>query len=170
MPEGEVNATAGSLLGFLEDGEQTGYGLAKLAEELIGDFWSITRSQVYRELGALAERGLIEAAGSGPRSARPYRLTQAGHDAFLAWVSAPPSSEHIRFPLLLTVSFGRWLDPRLLKTVVVTHREVHAKRLANYESTGNPSDPHLDAVLSFGIHYERAVLEWIDNLPSALFR
>ena len=133
-------------------------------------FWSITRSQVYWDLAALAERGLIVASGTGPRSARPYRLTPAGHDAFLAWVASPPAPENIRFPLLLTLSFGRWLDPRALHEMMIEHRHLHADRLARYESSGALADPHLTAVLSFGIHYERAVLEWIDTLPAALFR
>ncbi len=166
----KINPTAASILGFLEDGEQTGYGLARTAEELIGDFWSITRSQLYRELAALCERDLIESAGVGPRSARPYRLTSAGHKAFLAWLATPAPPEHIRFPLLLTLSFGRWLDPDQERAMLVEHRQMHAERLARYQTTGELADPHLAAVLSFGIHYERAVLEWLDTLSPALLR
>jgi DNA-binding PadR family transcriptional regulator len=167
---GELNPTAASLLGFLEDGEQTGYRLAKVAEELIGDFWSVTRSQVYRELATLCERGLIEASGAGPRSARPYRLTARGHEAFLAWLTTPPPPEHIRFPLLLTLSFGRWLDPDAIRAMVTGHRRIHTERLARYQAIGDIADPYSAAVLSFGVHYERAVLEWIDTVLPTLPR
>lgn len=169
MADPVLNPTAASLLGFLEDGQQTGYALVKVAEKLIGDFWSLTRSQVYRELARLCDLGLIEITGTGARSARPYRLTRAGHEAFLAWVSAPPAPEHIRFPLLLTLSFGRWLAPGQLRDMIAEHRQVHAERLAGYQDNADVDDPHLAAVMSFGIHYERAVLEWIDSLPPALF-
>lgn len=169
MVDPVLNPTAASLLGFLEEGPQTGYALVKVAEELIGDFWSLTRSQVYRELARLCGLGLIEVTGSGPRSARPYQLTPAGHEAFLAWISTPPPAEHIRFPLLLTLSFGRWLDAVKLKGFIADHRRAHALRLASYQDHTEVDDPYLAAVISFGINYERAVLTWIDSLPAALF-
>src|SRR5204863_4569098 len=70
-----LNPTAASLLGFLHLGDLTGYQVMQLAEMIIGDFWSLTRSQVYRELAGLAESGLIEAGEIGTRSQRPYHVT-----------------------------------------------------------------------------------------------
>jgi Transcriptional regulator PadR-like family len=60
------NATVGSLLGFLHDGPQSGWDLVDTAQQAIGDFWSLTRSQVYRELTTMAADGLIEADEVGP--------------------------------------------------------------------------------------------------------
>ncbi|MGH9127405.1 MAG: PadR family transcriptional regulator [Acidimicrobiales bacterium] len=164
----KINPTAASLLGFLEEGEQTGYDLAKTAEALIGPFWSLTRSQIYRELAALAQAGLVEAGEPGPRSRQPYRLTSAGREAFLAWVSEPPAAEQIRFPLLLSLSFGRWLGAERVAAMLAEHRAEHAGRLSSYRALGEAGDPYLDAVLSFGIHYEEAVLAWMDALPEEL--
>jgi DNA-binding PadR family transcriptional regulator len=79
---GELNPTAAALLGFLHSGELSGYDLAKAAAEIIGDFWHVTRSQVYRELAALSACGLVTPAGTGPRAKRPYRITGAGRAAF----------------------------------------------------------------------------------------
>lgn len=44
-----LNSTAASLLGFLHEGPMSGWDLVNLAQERIGDFWTITQSQVYRE-------------------------------------------------------------------------------------------------------------------------
>ena len=41
-----VNPTAASLLGFLHDGPMSGWDLVNRAQERIGEFWSLTRSQV----------------------------------------------------------------------------------------------------------------------------
>ena len=41
----------------LHDGPMTGYELAATAQRVIGDFWSLTQSQVYRELAWMAEAG-----------------------------------------------------------------------------------------------------------------
>src|SRR6266542_6209486 len=153
MPERPLNATAASLLGFLHQGPLTGWDLVETAQREIGDFWSLTRSQVYRELAAMAEAGLVEAGERGPRERRPYRLTQAGRAAFAEWVRREPGPETIRFPLLLTIVFGRHLPPQRLAAMVAEHRARHERQLAEYEklrgeavSAGEP-DPYAMATL-----------------------
>ena len=70
-----LNATAAALLGLLLEEPTTGWDLMAAAQERIGEFWTLTQSQVYRELSAMAERGLIEAGPVGPRERKPYRAT-----------------------------------------------------------------------------------------------
>lgn len=168
----EPNATAASLLGFLHDGPLTGWDLVETAELVIGDFWSLTRSQVYRELGRMAEAGLIVAGETGPRDRRPYALTDLGRDAFAAWLDKEPGPETIRFPLLLTVAFGRHLDRDRLDAFLRNHREQHERRLAGYNELlgqlSSDDDPYAVATLSFGVTYERAVLDWFDSLPDMI--
>ncbi len=114
-----LNATAASLLGFLHSGPKTGWDLVATAQREIGDFWSITQSQVYRELTAMAEAGLVEAGERGRRDSRPYAITDKGREAFAAWVAQPPGAELIRFPLLLTIVFGA---ARAARDAVAAHR------------------------------------------------
>src|SRR6266540_213478 len=171
MDERALNATAASLLGFLHWGSLTGWDLAGTAQEVIGDFWSLTRSQVYRELAWMAEAGLIEKGERGSRERQPYTLTDAGRAAFAAWAGEEPGSETIRFPLLLKVSFGRHLPPERLAAFVHSHRADHAKRLAEYEAhlaeaQDEERDVYREATLAFGLAYERAVLAWFDALPT----
>ena len=175
MSDRRLNATAASLLGFLHEGPQTGWDLVVTAQTRIGDFWSLTQSQVYRELAAMADAGLVEAGERGRRDRRPYTLTDAGRAAFARWVEREPGAETIRFPLLLTVGFGRHLPPDRLAAIVRAHRAAHAERLARYERTeahltgiGRDDDPFVTATLAFGLAYERAVLAWFDQLPPAI--
>lgn len=170
-----LNATAASLLGFLHEGPLTGWDLVARAQGRIGNFWSLTQSQVYRELAAMAAAGLVEAGERGRRDRRPYALTAAGRAAFAAWIDREPGEEAIRFPLLLTVAFGRHLPPERLAAFLARHRAVHAERLAGYEraraaaeATGAAADPYALATLAFGLAHERAVLGWFDGLPAAL--
>jgi DNA-binding PadR family transcriptional regulator len=166
----ELNPTAAALLGFLAGGELSGYELAKAAGELIGDFWHVTRSQVYRELAALSDRGLIIPAGTGPRARQPYQITEAGREAFAGWVAQQPQLEQIRYPLLLTMAFGSWLGPERLLQFAEAHRSAHEERLARYRSL--QADPGLDnyqqATVAFGVRYEEAVLAWMSDLPGIL--
>ena len=169
MPDRPLNATAASLLGFLHERPMTGWDLVATAQALIGDFWSVTRSQVYRELAAMEGDGLVRAGAVGARERRPYELTDAGRAAFAEWVDREPGPENIRYPLLLTLAFGRHLAPGRLATFVAHHRDVHAARLEGYDrlrsSAGAAMDAYARATLDFGIRYERAVLEWFDHLP-----
>jgi DNA-binding PadR family transcriptional regulator len=164
-----LNATAASLLGFLHEGPLSGWELVAVADERIGAFWSLTRSQVYRELAAMAAAGLVEAGETGPRERRPYALTDAGRAAFRAWIETVPAAEQIRYPLLLAISFGRHLEPDALAAFVAGHRAEHERRLAAYREAApavlEQGGAHAAAVLDFGLRYEEAVLAWFEALP-----
>jgi DNA-binding PadR family transcriptional regulator len=164
--ERQLNPTAASLLGFLHERPMTGYELIQTAELVIGDFWSLTRSQVYRELSAMADAGLIEAGETGARATRPYALTDAGRAAFADWVRSEPPAETIRFPLLLRVVFGRHVAPEQLERFVAVHRERHEAKLAAYKELepALSDDAFARATLDFGLRYEQAVLDWFDAL------
>ncbi len=174
MDPSRLNPTAASLLGFLHAGPLTGWDLVTTAQAVIGEFWSLTQSQVYRELSAMAAAGLVTAGEPGRRARRPYHLTDAGRTAFAAWIEHEPGPETIRYPLLLTLAFGRHLPAEKLATFLAQHRERHARKLAGYQtqhsaalSSGEP-DPYALATLQFGVTYEKAVLDWFDQLPATL--
>ncbi|MEX2289829.1 MAG: PadR family transcriptional regulator [Mycobacteriales bacterium] len=169
-----VNATVGSLLGFLHEGPQSGWDLVATAQRSIGDFWSLTRSQVYRELAGMAADGLVRAAAEpGPRDRRVYELTDAGRTVFREWIREVPGPEQIRYPLLLTLAFRRHLSDAQVRSFVLSHRRTHADRLAGYAAEHRAAlaagaDVDQLLTLDFGIRYEQAVLDWFDALPAAL--
>jgi len=171
----ELNPTAASLLGFLHDEPMSGWDLVARAQQRIGEFWSLTQSQVYRELARMAEDGLVEAGEPGTRARKVYEITDEGRRAFADWVSRPPREEAIRFPLLLVLAFGRHVPKEMLASYLARHRIMHADRLAEYqgERAAMPPqyeemDPYSVATLEFGISYEEAVLRWFDNLPKQM--
>ncbi len=165
----EVNATAAALLGLLRDGPQTGYALSQRASAQFGDFWTVTRSQVYRELAIMADRDLVRAGAPGARDARPHEITAAGRDAFTAWLHAEPGPDVVRIPVLLRLAFVDDVDPGRLRELLDAQRAEHAARLAGYEESeqaalaAGATDRQL-VTLRFGLAYERAVLGWFDGL------
>jgi DNA-binding PadR family transcriptional regulator len=171
--EDRLNATAGALLGLLRDGPRSGYELVAAAEEMIGGFWTITRSQVYRELAALADRGLLRRGQTGPRDRQPYHLTATGRAAFRHWVNTSPEPENLRIPLLLRLTFADAIDPGQLEAMLTEHHAIHQRRLADYRSmerrlaaAGVPEEQRV--TLAFGISYETAVLRWFRQLPASI--
>lgn len=175
MADYHVNATAASLLGFLQDGPMTGWDLVTTAERSIGNFWSLTRSQVYRELSAMAKAGLIEAGERGRRDRQPFAITDAGRIAFRNWVLEDPGMETIRFPLLLRLMFGKHIPPDRLAAFIEQHEGIHRERLAGYKALKasipeeyQAAHPYSMSTLDFGILYEQAVTQWFAQLPEAI--
>ena len=68
------------------------------------------------------------------------------------------------------LAFGEYLDADRLRRYLASHRLDHERRLRDYletEAAGGP-DRFQRATLSFGIHYERAVPAWMDELDELL--
>ena len=167
MPDpADVNATQASLLGFLHDGPKTGWELLQEVERGLQRFWNVTSSHVYRELRTLETRGLVRAQEPGPRDRRPFAITPAGRAAFRAWISQEPAQEQIRFPLLVTLWFGKHVDRDTLRDFLAAHEKEHRARLALYRDVAkHANDEYVDAVVQFGIEYEKAMLRWLERLP-----
>lgn len=170
----ELNPTAASLLGFLHHGPMTGYDLSQTAEMVIGSFWSITRSQVYRELSRMEDHGYLIAEDPGARDRRPFRLTDEGRDAFRRWSEMTPGDATIRIPFLLAVALGAFHDRTVLDDHLAHHRDEHEQRRDEYElmaeaaDVSSGADPWSRATLAFGLAYEQMVLDWFDRLPDLL--
>ena len=151
----------------------TGGELERTAKIVIGEYWTITRSQIYRELSALATRGLLRAGPTGARDAQPYGLTEAGESAFLAWLEEGPGEDTIRLPILLTVGFGTSLPAGRLAEILDDYQRRHEERLAHIrfldaKFAGDGENAYVRATLSFGLIYEEAVQRWLAQLPAEL--
>jgi DNA-binding PadR family transcriptional regulator len=166
-----LNSTAAALLGLLHERPMTGGELVAAAKDRFGAFWSVTRSQVYRELPGLASAGYVRPGKLGPRAAQPYAITAAGKRAFRTWLAEPAGSDHARNPLVLRLGFGAHHAPGQLKRLVEEARVQHQAALTNHRSRAADlkkasSDPFLVATAEFGVAYERALLRWLDSVPT----
>jgi PadR family transcriptional regulator AphA len=134
----------------------------------LGSVWSLGRPLVYRSIDILAERGLIEPAGSEPGLRGPhrtiYRTTCDGATALMQWMEEPV--EHVRdvrslllLKLVLIDRAGLERD-RLLhaqRALVVPAIATLERRLA--ESSGSEA-----IFVRFRLESTRAVLDFIDGL------
>ena len=166
-----LNSTAAALLGLLHEGPMTGGELVAAAKERMGPFWSVTRSQVYRELPGLADAGYVRPGKLGPRAAQPYSITAAGKRAFRGWLTEGVGVDHSRNPLVLRIGFGAHHAPGAVKQLVEDARQRHQEalaagraRVAQLKKEGG--DPFGVATAEFGIAYERALLKWLDTVPT----
>jgi DNA-binding PadR family transcriptional regulator len=162
----ELNATAASILGFLYKEPQTGWELAERIEDIIGDFWNVTRSQIYRELKDLAVQGLVASMKTGPRDRQPYRITEPGRRAFKEWIARRPGRPNMRLPLVLQVFFGDAVEPENLAQSLTELRAYHEGRLAVYRGfeAEVPKESFTYEALRLGLMFQKTMISWIDSL------
>ena len=149
----------------------TGGQLMAEAERRLGPYWSMTRSQVYRELPALAEMGYVRLGKPGPRSSQPYAITAAGKRAFGRWLGEAPGRDAVRNPIALRVAFGPQHSTNQLKQLYVGANEYHANALASAREQAKDArksgDEYGAAALDFAVAYHRAALTWLKSVSSS---
>ena len=163
-----INATQASLLGFLYWRSMSGGEIVAAVEASVGHFWNVTRSQIYRELQALARAALVEVGEVGPRRRCPYTITDSGREAFLVWLRQDPGPDLIRSPFMLKFFFGALLDEETLRRFVDIHRTKHERYLAYYRDLLPKivrSDPAPAHVVRFAMVFEESLLAWLDTIP-----
>ncbi|RZQ59294.1 PadR family transcriptional regulator [Amycolatopsis suaedae] len=165
----DLNATAAALLGLLHDGPATGGQLVASAGERFGAFFSVTRSQVYRELPALEKEGLVRLGKQGPRSSQQYVITAAGKKAFKAWLIDTPGPDHLRSPLILRLVHAGTLTVKQRATLIENARATYTEELdaAKAASKAAAGDPYAKAVADFGQAHAKAALKLIDAIPAS---
>jgi DNA-binding PadR family transcriptional regulator len=170
MAESGVNATAAALLGLLHEGPMTGGQLMAAAQRRLGAYWSMTRSQVYRELPALAEAGYVKLGKPGARSSQPYSITPAGKRAFVRWLSEAPGREAIRNPVALRMAFGSHQSASQLQQVYSQATDQHNAALnearEQVKEAKKNGDEFFAASLEFAVAYHRAALAWLKSAPT----
>jgi DNA-binding PadR family transcriptional regulator len=161
-----VNATAAALLGLLHEGPMSGGQLVAAAAERFGAFFSVTRSQVYRELPALAAAGLLERGEQGPRASQQYVITAAGKRAFRAWLADGGGVDSLRSPLVLRLLHAGTLTVKQRTELLRSAREAYAERLAAARAAARATDdPYGRPVADFAVAHTRAMIKLIDAIP-----
>jgi DNA-binding PadR family transcriptional regulator len=148
----------------------TGGQLMAAAEKRLGAFWSMTRSQVYRELPALAEQGYVKMGKPGPRSSQPYSITPAGKRAFLRWLAEPTGRDAVRNPIALRVAFGGQHTPAQLRDLLTSATEYHNEALTEARDAARDAkkdgDEYGSVALDFAVGYHKAALAWLKTAPT----
>lgn len=169
-----VNTLGYALLCALHKGPLTGYELVRRMSRPIGYYWSARQSQIYPELGRLAQLGLIASTGEpgpGPHQRRTHRLTEAGRAALAQWLVQPPAPHAPRDELVLRTYAAAVADPAGLHRVYAAEAERLEDRLADYQrqrremvAQGADKPDHRDfgafATLELGIASTRERSRW----------
>jgi len=181
----KLNSTAACVLGLLDvgppppardrwsaDGTMSGAELWSAAESSVAGFWSMTRSQVYREVKRLVDAGLADESGVGR-----FAITDPGRVAVRQWFQdfalGEPREEQLRSPVTLTVFFGHYLPKELLARVVDEHRLRYQRRLDALRTIDEAVDDQRAlpaSTLRRAMLYLAGAIEWTDDVRTRLSR
>lgn len=167
MPATPVNSTAAALLGLLHAGPMTGGQLVAAAGDQFGLFFSVTRSQVYRELPVLTEAGLLRLGKQGPRASQQYVITAAGKRAFRNWLAAGGDADAVRSPMVLRLLQAGRLTVKQRTDLLRSAREAYTERLVDARTVAKATDdPYERPVADFAVAHTRAMIKLIDSVPA----
>lgn len=163
-----LNDTQAVILGLLHDAALSPSDVYQIASEWFGSYWNVTRSQVYRELHVLVERGYVHAGAPGARGVRRHRLSTAGRRAFQHWLADEPSRDLLRVHMPLRVALGRLSTPERIAELIVRERALHKHELQEVRTMrAQASEMELhadDAALRFAESYHTMMIKWLDTL------
>jgi DNA-binding PadR family transcriptional regulator len=172
-----LGATSYVVLGLVSLRPRAGHELARYAERSIGNFFALTRSQVYVELDRLRELGLLEATEVAQEhlpTKRVYEITAEGDVVLGEWLeNAPLDPDRQRNLFLVRVFFGDRMSPARLEAIL---DEYEAQASARRDRLREVVDRLLDrpqaafrrATALFGVRREQAKLDWIAEVRPLL--
>lgn len=104
-----INPTQALILGSLHSGDLSGSQISAIATDM-GGWWNHTRSQIYREMPGLEERGYIKIITDKVPAAYKelYRITAAGKKAYKDWRAVTTPPDLIRNPWVLRYALSQY--------------------------------------------------------------
>jgi DNA-binding PadR family transcriptional regulator len=121
-----LSATARVILGLLKFQPRTGYDIKRVTDFSTRYFWRASYGQIYPELRALEQAGLVRSREEphGRRRRRVYELTAKGEQALSEWLHSESDTYELRDEGLLRLFFGELLTHDELLAFVRRRREV----------------------------------------------
>ncbi len=125
-----------AILVCLTERPMSGYDLAKNFDASIGFFWKSSHQQIYRELGKLREKGLVnskELKQSGKPNRIVHTITEPGRHALMAWSSKPCRQPSIKDDLLVKLYALEDIDISALLEQIALRIEQHQSKLVTFK-------------------------------------
>lgn len=128
-------ALSEAILVCLTERSMSGYDLAKNFDASIGFFWRASHQQIYRELGKLRERGLVESqeiTQTGKPNRIVHTITEAGRVSLQQWSSKPARQPSIKDDLLVKFYALDGVDIGAFIEQLTMRLEQHQTKLVKY--------------------------------------
>lgn len=167
------------ILGMTRLGARSGYAIKKATDISVRFFWPTSFAQVYPELTALEENGLVTRHDDphGARARSAYEVTEEGEEALLDWLRSPTETPlKFRDEGILRLYFADALELEEQLRLVRRLRERASDARAELEEEILPLSKALadtgtrfpDVVARLGVDTFAHVDEWLARLEAEL--
>ncbi|MEU6785820.1 PadR family transcriptional regulator [Nonomuraea angiospora] len=158
-----------AVLGLLSEGPASGYDLMKMFDISLSNVWSATQSQLYAELGKLADAGLVDVSAEGPRGRKEYAVTEAGLAELRQWITEVEPTRVLRSDMLLRVFFLAQVAPEQARGYLrhqAEHVRKHVEHLEGIREFLENREDNLSVYgrisLEYGLRLGKAQQEWAE--------
>lgn len=155
-----------AVLGLLADNPASGYDLKQRFERSMRHVWAATQSQVYTELGRLADDELIEVSAEGARGRKVYAVTPAGRAELTRWIREPQHTPVHNVELLKTFMLAEVPadDAQVFLTRLIDEAQDRRAELQGVRDEvswdASASDLFGRVALEWGLRYVDFQVEW----------
>jgi DNA-binding PadR family transcriptional regulator len=164
-------------LGLLTRGPASGYDLLRTFHRALANVWPATQSQLYGELGKLAEAGLVTVTEEGARRRKEYELTEAGWQELRHWLTEVEPNVSRRSDMVLRVFFLNVVGPEQADDYLRRRAESAGEFLGELAATeerelGDPGSlgVYSRLALEWGVRYAKTQREWAEWARQELIR
>ncbi|MFG6193492.1 PadR family transcriptional regulator [Nonomuraea sp. JJY05] len=158
-----------AVLGLLSEEPASGYDLMKMFDISLSNVWPATQSQLYAELGKLAEAGLVDVSAEGPRGRKEYAITEAGLAELRHWITEVEPTRVLRSDMLLRVFFLAQVSPEQARGYLrhqAEHVRKHVEHLEGIREFLDDREDNLSVYgrisLEYGLRLGQAQQEWAE--------
>lgn len=169
-----LNATQAAMLGLFGNESLTGHDIVEIADNTMKPYWSMTRSQVYRELSSMEEMGLIEKDNlvrPPLRNRQFYKVTKLGRTTFSNWLTSPIPETLIRNHLAVRLVFANGMSKADLAELVKTALADAKRELIRIRNTRKRADDlglkWDSTVLRLSEMQQQALIKWIAEIKQS---
>lgn len=150
-------------------GEASGYDLLQIFNGSLVHVWQATQSQLYTELGRLADAELVTVTSEGGRGRKAYAVTDTGRAEFLHWMTEVAPTSPKRNEMLLRVFFLNLLPPDQARDFLLgqaaASAEYHQQLRCLEKELGQNPDSQPDyghLALEWGLRFTTMQREWAE--------
>ena len=175
------NRSKYSILVMLSIQPMSGYDLKKFANEVLGNFWSESYGQIYSNLKALTNEGLVvsseEKDGNMP-SKKVFAITKQGRQNLEQWLCQPVAEQVPRDELSLKLFAAPLIPEEVILTHLSNHRNEQQHKLDLLQNAidrmkarvpdGMPHKRFWVAGSRLGVMLREARVKWCDEMESMI--
>jgi DNA-binding PadR family transcriptional regulator len=163
------------LLGFLAQGDLTGYELKHLMERSVGFFFGASYGSIYPALKDLEGDGLVRSTRvvqSDRPNKKVYTITPEGEAYFRKALGEPPSGDSFRSEFLMHLFFGHHHESGRLLELVRGYREEHREMIERLkqveEEFGEVATPFQMMCLRSGLSHAENRVAFLEQIEGEI--